>query len=71
MDWLRSGSIEKSLKGVCAEGKRTNLHVSEALSEELAWTGREAVVNKSLIKRTHLHVSETMSEELFRLADRL
>ncbi len=70
MDWQRGGSRQKSLKSVSAEGKRTYLHVSEALPKELAWIGGEAVVDKSLRdasaegKRTHLHVSEAPPEEL-------
>ncbi len=40
-----------------AKGKRTHLHVSEALSEKLARTSTERVVDT-------LHVSEALSEEL-------
>ncbi len=44
--------VDKSLKDASAEGKRTHLHVSEALPEELAWTVGEAEVNiKQVIKR--------------------
>ncbi len=48
MDWRRGGVVDKSLKDASAEGKRTHLHVSETLPEELGWTGGEVVVDKSL-----------------------
>jgi hypothetical protein len=37
-----------SRRNFCTQDKKILLYVSEVLSEELAWPGREAVVEKSL-----------------------